>query len=533
MSRWNAEHETIFLGGEVRWSGVAVPAEALLVRGGRVAVVGPAAEVKAAASPGATVEHLEGGVVTPGLTDSHVHLTAWALARGRIDLNGTASLEEGLTRVAAGLNGGGEWVLGLGWDLHRWQALPDRHALDRVVPDRPVLLESHDLHAAWLNSEALWRCGIDRDTPDPPGGEIIRDPVTGDPTGVLVEEARKLAFARVPLPGASDIQESIIAAQRHAHSLGLTGMHSVEPHGLADCEALYHTDRLRLRILQHIALDHLDEAIGMGLHSGSGGDWIRIGGVKMFLDGALGSRTAWMHEPYEGRPDSYGIRIIDRATFRRIVERAADAGLASTVHAIGDAAVEMAIDILSAVRPPAAIPHRIEHLQLCPPRLWDRAAGSGIVASMQSIHLLTDLPTAERDWGHERCQGAFAFAPLLERGMTLALGSDAPVESIDPRGGLFAAVRRVTWQGEPAGEWYPENSLSPAQALAAYTRGPALAAGEAGRRGQLSPGADADLVIWDRDPVGVPPEELLEMRCLLTMVAGEVVYRAEHSDSPS
>ncbi len=526
MTPWKGEHARVLLGGRIHVMQGGAAAEALLIRDGRIAAVGSESAVRAAAPSGATVENLEGGVVTPGLTDAHVHLTAWALARRRVDLNSAASLEEGLGRIRASAAAGDGWLLGLGWDLHRWQSIPDRGALDSAVPDRPALLESHDLHAAWLNSEALRLCGIDRTTPDPPGGEIVRDAVTGEPTGILVEEARKLAFLHVPLPGASEIRGALEQAQRYAHSVGLTGVHSVEPGGLADCEALLGDDRLRLRVLQHIPLDAMDAAIDMGLRSGGGGDWVRIGGVKMFLDGALGSCTAWMHEPYENRSDYYGIRIFEPETFRRIVQRAVDAGLASTVHAIGGAAVELAVDVMSEIPPPIAIPHRIEHLQLCPRRLQDAAARSGIIASMQPIHLMNDIPAAERDWGHSRSGGAYAFRPLLRRGMTLAFGSDAPVESIDPGGGLFAAVRRVTWEGLPEGEWFPENALTAAEALAAYTHGCAIASGQIERRGHLGVGADADLVVWDRDPLTVDPADLLQMKCIRTVVAGEDVYRS-------
>jgi len=246
--------------------------------------------------------------------------------------------------------------------------------------------------------------------------------------------------------------------------------------------------------------------------------------VKIFLDGALGSRTAWLREPYVGTEDYRGIQTLPESDFRDAVTRAARAGLAATVHAIGDAAVALALDVLGEIEPPPALPHRVEHLQLCPPELWDRAARSGIVASMQPAHLLSDIPAAERHWGHERCRGAYAFAPLLRLGTTLALGSDVPVETIDPRAGLFAAMRRETWRGPwEGGEWYPEHALTAAEALAGYTEGPALAARDE-RRGCLLPGRDADLVAWDRDPLTAAPEEVREMRCLLTMVAGEIVH---------
>lgn len=525
----------LLLADRVHLLGDQPPAEAVLLRDGRVAAAGSAAEVRAAAPAGVETLRLDGATITPGITDAHVHLTAWALARRRVELGSTRSLEEALERVrrhaAAHPTG---WVQGLGWDRHRWGALPTRQALDRVVPDRPVYLESHDIHAAWLNSEALRRCGITADTLDPPGGQIVRDPASGEPTGILLENAKALAVPHLPQPDAAEVRAALLEAQREAHRLGITGVHSVEPSGLADFGALEAAGELRLRVLQHLPLAQLDAAIELGLRSGwrsptgtgpCAREWIRIGGVKMFLDGALGSRTAWMREPYEGTGDR-GIQTLPTDEFRGLVRRMAAAGLAATVHAIGDAAVELALDVLSEVPPPPTLPHRIEHLQLCPPELWPRAARAGIVASMQPVHLRSDIPAAERHWGHARSRGAYAFAPLLRAGTTLAFGSDVPVETIDPRAGLFAAVRRLDWEGEPAGGWYPEHALSAEQALRGYTEGPARAAGTADRQGRLLPGYDADLVAWDRDPLDCEPEELREMRCVLTIVGGEVVHRA-------
>jgi hypothetical protein len=352
---------------------------------------------------------------------------------------------------------------------------------------------------------------------------VVRD-ADGEPTGVLLEHAMLLAEAHLPTPSAAEIRDALLDAQSAVHALGLTGVHSVEVTGMEDFAAMQADGVLKLRVLQSIPLERLEAAIRTGLRSGFGGDWIRIGGVKMFLDGALGSRTARLREPYEGTTDHFGIRTLDPDHFRATVELAASAGIASTVHAIGDEAVELALDVLGSVAPPTAMPHRIEHLQLCPPDLWERAGRSGIVASMQPVHMLSDIPAAERHWGHERSRGAFPFAAVRAAGMTLAFGSDVPVETIDPRPGLFAATRRVGWNGEPAGEWYPEHRLDAETALRAYTEGPAFAAGEAERRGRLLPGYDADLVAWDVDPIAATPDELRAMKCIFTVVNGEVVH---------
>jgi predicted amidohydrolase YtcJ len=518
--------DTLVIARRIHVLGSHAPVQALLVRGGRVAAVGTRAQVEALARPPVRIERLDEAFVTPGLTDAHVHLTTWALGRRRVDLNAARTLDEGLAAIAEAAESGEGWVRGLGWDAHRWGRLPTRGELDGVCAGRPAFLQSHDLHAAWVNTAALERCGVTRHTPDPDGGEIVRD-ARGEPTGVLLEKAVALVERHLPLPSLAERRDALLEAQAEVHALGLTGVHSVEADGLEDFTALAEDGRLRLRVLQAIQRPRLQSAIDLGVRSGFGGDWMRIGGVKMFLDGALGSRTAWMREPYVGGGEGeVGISTLPPDEFRDTVRRAARAGIASTVHAIGDAAVALALEVLGSVPPPAAMPHRVEHVQLCPPELWERAGRSGVVGSMQPVHLMTDIPAAERHWGHERSRGAYAFAPLLRAGMVLAFGSDTPVETVDPRLGLFAAVKRVGWDGGPEGEWFPEHRVTAEDALRAYTEGPALAAGLADRRGRLVPGHDADLAAWDRDPLDSPPDELREMRCLLTMVAGEVVHRA-------
>ena len=516
--------DLIVVADRIHVLGTQAPVRAVLVRGGRVAAVGNEEEVRAAALPGYATERLDGATVTPGLTDAHVHLTLWALARRRVDLNAARTLEDGVAAVAAACGSGEGWVRGLGWDVHRWGRFPTRHDLDAVCPERPCYLESHDIHAAWLNSAGLRACGITRDTPDPEGGTIGRDE-RGEPNGLLFENAKWLVESRLPVPAPTEVRDALLDAQRAAHGLGLTGVHSVEATGIEDFAAMQEDDVLRLRVLQSFPLTRLDAAIQVGLRSGFGGEWVRMGGVKMFLDGALGSRTAWLRAPYEGTRDDFGIQTLPADEFRDTVRRAAAAGIASTVHAIGDAAVELAIDVMGSVPPPRSMPHRIEHLQLCPPDLWERAARSGIVGSMQPVHLMTDIAAAERHWGHERSRGAYPMAALQRAGVVLAFGSDVPVETADPRPGLFAAVARRGWDGGPEGGWFPEHALSAEAALRGYTEGPAFAAGVSGRRGRLLPGYDADLVAWDRDPLAAEPDDLLTMRCVLTMVGGETVHR--------
>jgi predicted amidohydrolase YtcJ len=508
-------------------------AQALLVRDGRVRAVGSTADLRARA-PRADIIELPGLTLTPGLTDAHVHLLEWGVSRRAVELSATRSPAEAAAAVAEHARGGGDgWVVGRGWNAHRWDDAPHRQHLDRLIPDRPVLLQSMDMHSLWANSAALRAAGVDAGTADPEGGRIERD-ARGEPTGVVRDNAMPLLQRVAPAPTSADRQDAFLEAQSVLHRWGVTGVHTVEPDSLGVLETLRGGDQLRLRILQHIPLAALDDAIRIGLRSGFGGDWIRVGGVKMFLDGALGSLTALLRDPYQGTPDR-GVATLDPAEFRDAVRRGARAGLAMTVHAIGDAAVDLALDELGAHEAAldGPVPHRIEHVQLlAPDRLGHGADGRAegepdpalrrLVCSMQPSHLMTDWPAADRHWG-ARSRWAYALRSLERAGAVLALGSDAPVDSPDPRLGLYAAVARQDRDGGPAGGWYPEERIAPERALAGYTTGPARAAGDV-RQGRLTPGAFADMVAWDRDPATATAEELLEMRAVWTMIDGEVVW---------
>ena len=507
--------------------------DALLIQHGRVLAAGTADDLRRAA-PAARTLDLRPATLTPGLVDAHIHLIEWALFRRDVDLTAAASPEDAARLVARHAGRGSGWIRGRGWNPHRWATAPTRELLDRAAPGRPVALQSHDMHALWVSTVALELAGIGPDTPDPEGGRIVRD-AEGRPTGLLLERAAELVVRGIPPASDAEAEAALLDAQAELHRHGITAVHCLPnihvtgPDPLPLLESLRARDLLRLRALVHLPVDSLDDAIRVGLRSGFGGEWIRIGAVKMFLDGTLGSRTALLREPYLGST-SRGIEVMPADEFCDTVRRAAKAGIASVVHAIGDAAVSLAIDVLSdpAVRGPA-LPHRIEHVQLCPPDRFADLGGAGILASVQPCHLITDWRAAERHWGTDRCRGAYAFRSLRDGGAVLAFGSDAPVEPVDPRRGLFAAVARQDLEGEPAGGWFPDERLTAADALRAYTAGPAFAAGLAGRLGTLAPGAAADFAAWDEDPLELDAPALLRLRCLATAVGGALVW----SDSPS
>lgn len=499
-----------------------VHGDALWWEHGRIAAVGGAADIERSAPRHLPRLDYPGALITPGLTDGHAHLALWALNRRRVELAGCRTREEVVARVAAARAVQG-WIIGHGWDANGWAAPPDRFALDQVQ-SVPVYLDSLDVHAAWLNSAALTAAGITRGTPDPFGGRIVRD-ANGDPTGVLLERAVELAIPHLPLAPDDVLDAALRDAQAEAHRLGVTGIHDVETlQVLAAFERLEAVGELRLRVLFHPPVAALGELIRNRVRSGQGSEWLAVGGVKLFLDGSLGSRTAWMLEPYSGSRDR-GLPITTEQQAREAMTTAAAAGIATTVHAIGDAAVRRALDLTTRL-PPLPIPHRIEHVQCVHPDDLDRAAAGGIVLSMQPAHLLTDIELVDRHWG-ERGRGAYAFRSLLQRGARLVFGSDVPVASLDPRLGVHAALERQGFSGAPRQGWRPQEKLRFAEALHAYTVAAADAAGAGHRRGRLTPGQDADLVAWEVDPAVEQDkgEAFLHGRALLTIVGGEVVMR--------
>ncbi|MEW6567409.1 MAG: amidohydrolase family protein [Chloroflexota bacterium] len=524
----------LLFGGPILTLDPAQPrVEALAVGHGRILAAGSRAQVSPWSGPLTEAIDLKGRAMLPGLIDAHLHLEQYARAMDQLDCQ-TPTKAECLTRVRARATQTpiGEWILGHGWNQNQWNGFGTAGDLDAAAPHHPVYLSAKSLHAAWVNSRALALAAIDAATPDPPGGRIGRDE-RGLPNGLLFEAAVRLVSSILPPPSPERLGQQLLRAQEALLRLGLTGIHDFDgPRCFQALQLLQQRGQLRLRVVKQIPVDALPACLDIGLRTGFGNSWLRIGNVKVFADGALGPRTAAMLKPYLEEPENRGMLLIEKDALLDVGRRAAKGGLALAVHAIGDRANRLVLDVLDALRAWQAdhglepLPHRIEHLQLLHPNDIPRVASLGIIASMQPIHATSDQPMADRYWG-DRVHSAYAWRSLSEAGAVLAFGSDAPVESPNPFWGLHAAVTRRSRNGDPGPEgWIPEQRLDLKRALLGYTRGPAEAARTADVQGRLTPGAWADLIVLPQDPFDLDPNVLHELLPQATMVGGEWSFRS-------
>ena len=526
----------VLLNGDVHTMDDAAPqARAIAIAGNRVLAVGDDGAIQALLAPEGKAIDLGGRTVVPGFVDSHLHFMAYGLSLMEIDLMAVPTLEEALDRVAARAETTpeGQWLTGRGWDHSLWPGgeFPTRQDLDRAAPGHPVWLPRKCGHAGWANSRALELAGITAETPDPPGGAIDHDPATGEPTGILKETAMDLMACLFADPSVEDAASAIKVAMTNAHRHGLVGVHTMEgAAAFRGFQKLRAGGELQMRVLMQIPEDNLDAAIKAGLQSGFGDERLRIGGVKAFADGALGARTAYMLEPFEGEPDNYGIAVSKAEHLKDFVGKASRAGLPAFIHAIGDRANREVLDAVEASRRAGEglhLRHRIEHTQILHPDDIPRLAELGVIASMQPIHATQDMLLADSLWG-ERSASAYTYRSLLDNGAVLAFGSDSPVEDLNVMVGIHAAVTRRRADGSPGPEgWYPEQRLTVAEAVHAYTAGAAYASGEENIMGALSPGKLADLVVLSQDIFSIDPMAILETEVVTTMLDGEVVYGRE------
>ncbi len=500
--------------GIVRTLDPALPTSRALAVAGPIVAGGVGVHESALASP-ETVD-LGGRCVLPAFTDAHVHFPTWALAQREVKLDGCGSLDEALARVRAAESKPGRWLRGYGWRDGDWSPSvePTKEALDGVTGETPALFISKDYHSVWLNSAALAHAGGDLEVE---GGVVERDE-RGEPTGILREESAWRFRDRYVVTTQDEWVEATRAGIKLANARGVCAVHDKDGWlGSAGIfQRLREEGHLSLRVWGSIPHALVDQVAALSVRSGFGDDFLRLGYLKCFMDGTLGSQTALL-------TDGSGVRITSREELEEVVRRGAGAGWPVAVHAIGDQANRDALDAFEATRElwkPLGLRHRIEHAQCLAPEDLQRFAELGIACSVQFSHAPSDRDLAERFWP-ERLGGTYSFRSLWESGALLANGSDAPVEELDPLAGIAVGVTRTS-DGRPA--WRPEETLTVEQALQATCVNPAWLSGDERRRGKLLPGYLADAVVLDRDPFVVEPEELAKLEVVATMVGGRWVH---------
>ena len=499
--------------GVIRTLDPSLPASRALAIAGAYVAGGVGVHETALASP--ETVNLGGRCVLPAFTDAHVHFPTWSLAQTQVKLDGCASLEEALARIAEARVAPGRWLRGYGWRDGDWSgAGPSKEALDAVTGETPAILISKDYHSAWLNSAALAAAGGDLDVP---GGVVERD-AAGEPTGILREESAWRFRDRYVLTSEDEWVEATRAGLKLANARGVGAIHDKD--GWLGAPGIFQRLReegnLSLRVWGSIPHDLLDSAAALALRSGFGDEFLRIGYLKCFMDGTLGSQTALMS-------DGTGVEITSRAELEEIVRRGAERGWPVAVHAIGDQANRNVLDALEATKDvwqPKGLRQRVEHAQCLTPEDVGRFAELGVACSVQFSHAPSDRDLAERLWP-ERVEGAYRFRSLLDSGALLANGSDAPVEELDPLAGIAAGVLRTIDDRNP---WRPEEAVTVEEAIHATCVAPTWLSGDERKRGRLLPGMLADLVVLCRDPFAVEPEALPEVEVVATMVGGRWVH---------
>jgi len=518
-------------------------AEAILIDGNRLHYVGTETEARAQAGPGTEQIHLPGALVIPGLNDSHIHMKLGGEALGMLNLEGVATLPalRAALRDYATARPQRPWIEGYGLDYEVFDGLtgPERAALDEAVADRPVYLRAFDTHSSWANSLALRQAGIERGASLPLPNEVVVDPASGLATGMLKERlAQERVTALIAAPTAQERDDALRAAVRHVNRLGVTSVQNMEgdPERLARYDRLLERGELTVRACHYLNVresgqrDRLEEFAALTRRYT--GPWNRTRGIKLFIDGVVESRTALLLEPYADGSGATGVPDMELGAYRGIVVAADGLGMDVATHAIGDRGVRLALDAYEEARRVNGDRdrrHRVEHIEVGNPSDIARFAHLGVTASMQPLHAVPTGDPRFTPWtrlvGPAREPYAFAWRYLIESGAALAFGSDWPVVTPDARLGLHTALTRATVGGEPRGGWQPQQSLTLAQALDAYTRGAARAEGQDGVKGMLRAGMLADVTVFAQDLFALQPAELMRVDIALTVVDGQVVHR--------
>ena len=527
--------DLVFRGGVV-WTGVpgADLAQAVAVKDGRIVAVGADADVAALTGSTTRVVELHGRLLMPGFIDAHTHFLDGGFKLSGVDLRNAATPEEFARRIGAfaATVPAGTWITGGDWDHELWGgALPRREWVDSLTPDHPVFVNRLDGHMALANTAALRAAGGDPPgrTPDPEGGTIVRDETTGAAAGVLKDEAMSLVYSVLPESSEEELDRALAAAAQHALERGVTQVHDMAGwESLATYRRAYAADRLPLRVYSVVPLSTWERLREYVVENGRGDDHLWWGGLKGFVDGSLGSTTAWFYEPYADEPNTAGFMTSDSVDLRADIEGGDAAGLQILVHAIGDAANDWLLDVyrdVAAQNGARDRRFRIEHAQHLSPSALPRFAEQGVIASMEPYHAADDGRWAEKRIGPERIRTTYAFRSLLDAGATLAFGSDWTVAPIDPILGIDAAVTRRTIDGANPDGWMPQERISLEETLRAYTQGAAYAGFMEGKTGSIAPGMLADLVVLSESLFDTDAKSMVHARVDMTVVGGRAAYQ--------
>jgi predicted amidohydrolase YtcJ len=517
------------------WTGDARQpwAEAIAVSGEELAAVGLGSEVRKMLGSGTRVVDAHGQMVVPGLIDAHIHFIDGGFRLASVQLRDAKTPQELVARIAAFAKTvpPGAWITGGDWDHQNWGGeLPRRDWIDAVTPDHPVWVNRLDGHMALANTAALRAAGVTAATPDPEGGTIVRD-ASGEPAGVLKDNALDLVERAVPAPSTAMLDRALDAAMRYVAERGVTSIHNMGSWAdLETFERAKRAGRLRTRIYAAVPLATWERLRDTVAARGRGDDWLHIGALKGFVDGSLGSHTAAFYEPFSDTPNDRGLLVNTPEHLYEWTSGADREGLQVIVHAIGDRAIGLQLGIYERVeREDGARDRRfrIEHAQHIAPPDIPRFAALGVIPSMQPYHAIDDGRWAEKVIGPERIKTTYAFRSLRDAGARLAFGSDWFVAPPSPLAGIYAAVTRRTLDDRNPGGWVPEQKITVEDALRAYTSGAAYAEFAEKRKGTLEPGKLADFVILDRDLTQVPPETIRDAQVVMTVVGGRVVWERD------
>ena len=519
-------------------------AQAVAVLGDRIVAVGSNADVDVWRGHDTKVIDAGGKLLLPGFNDAHVHFVSGGLQLESVQLNDVTTKEEFVRRIAeqAKKTPKGEWIQGGDWDETKWSppSLPTKELVDPATPNNPVFLSRYDGHSALANSSALRLAGITSQTPDPPGGVIVRD-AQGNPTGDLKDAATDIVFKVIPPLSHEQRLRAVRRALEYAASLGVTSVQNMDP-DYADIAAyaeLLQSGELTTRIYVAPLIDQVDDQAKIGIRHAFGGPFLRIGAVKAFADGSLGSRTAYFFESFSDEPGNHGLLgegMQPLSLMRDRMMKADAAGLQMCTHAIGDQAISIVLDLYTdVVKAHGEMDRRlrIEHAQHMAAKDFDRFAQLNVIASVQPYHAIDDGRWAESYIGHDRASRTYAFRTFLNHGVHLAFGTDWDVAPLNPLSTIYAAVTRATLDGKNPNGWFPEQKLTVAEAVEAYTMGSAYAEFQEKEKGSITPGKLADMVVLTDDIFSIDPAKIRDVKVVKTIVGGKMVWDQDRKNKYS